>query len=103
MWRLSLKSRSQAGTSCTPPRLVTHVTGVVTAPRGGHYRSGNKCRGSRTTQTPNAPISTTCHTPLGNVERDERGTDVLIAALRDLQWRRRRFMIAAVGTALVLP
>ncbi|MGV0813746.1 ABC transporter permease [Mycolicibacterium boenickei] len=26
---------------------------------------------------------------------------MLIAALRDLQWRRRRFMIAAVGTALV--
>lgn len=51
--------------------------------------------------TPNAPITDTRHTLLGNVGRDERGSDVLIAALRDLQWRRRRFLIAAVGTALV--
>lgn len=51
--------------------------------------------------TPNAPITATRHTLLGNVTHDERGTDVLIAALRDLQWRRRRFLIAAVGTGLV--
>ncbi len=56
---------------------------------------------ARRTPTPNAPITANRHTHLGNVSSNERGTDVLIAALRDLQWRRRRFMIAAVGTALV--
>lgn len=31
-----------------------------------------------------------------------RGDIVLLAALRDLQWRRKRFLVAVLGTALVL-
>src|SRR5829696_4537456 len=33
--------------------------------------------------------------------RDRGGTTLLVAALRDLQWRRRRFLITVLGTALV--
>lgn len=31
-----------------------------------------------------------------------RGDDMLLAALRDLQWRRKRFFLAVLGTSLVL-
>ena len=40
--------------------------------------------------------------PDGSVTSPHAGDDdVLIAALRDLQWRKRRFVIAIVGTGLV--
>src|SRR5262245_18805413 len=38
---------------------------------------------------------------IGRVPMGLRFASMLMAALRDLQWRRRRFLITAIGTALV--